>query len=121
MSALASGACAPKSGDKSRPVCSVPPSEKGHWPWRRRQRWEAYSRGNMSATELRRRFPIARDAENGAAGGVYSNDALAQLTKDYPDVFLPGWSASQCRDEREMESFRPAIIEKLFVQVPPAS
>ncbi|WP_428484177.1 amidohydrolase family protein [Rhodopila sp.] len=37
-------------------------------------------------------IPIAWDAENGAAGGIFSNDALAALTRDYPDVFLPGWA-----------------------------
>jgi hypothetical protein len=35
-------------------------------------------------------IPIAWDAEHGAAGGVYANEKLAALTRDYPDVFLPG-------------------------------
>jgi predicted TIM-barrel fold metal-dependent hydrolase len=37
-------------------------------------------------------MPIAWDAEHGAAGGRYTNEALAALIAEYPDVFLPGWA-----------------------------
>jgi hypothetical protein len=37
-------------------------------------------------------MPIAWDAEHGAAGGVYSNEQVAALSRDHPDVFLPGWA-----------------------------
>jgi len=37
-------------------------------------------------------IPIAWDAEHGAAGSIYTNEQTAALTRDYPDVFLPGWA-----------------------------
>jgi predicted TIM-barrel fold metal-dependent hydrolase len=55
-------------------------------------------------------IPIAWDAENGAAGGIYSNEALAQLTKDYPDVFLPGWAmVDPWRGRKGLEEIEHAI------------
>jgi uncharacterized protein len=55
-------------------------------------------------------IPIAWDAENGAAGGVYSNEALAQLSKDYSDVFLPGWAmVDPWRGRKGLEEIEHAI------------
>jgi predicted TIM-barrel fold metal-dependent hydrolase len=55
-------------------------------------------------------IPIAWDAENGSAGGRYSNEALAQLTKDYPDVFLPGWAmVDPWRGRKGLEEIEHAI------------
>jgi predicted TIM-barrel fold metal-dependent hydrolase len=55
-------------------------------------------------------IPIAWDAEHGAAGGVYSNAELAQLTKDYPDVFLPGWGmVDPWRGRKGLEEIEHAI------------
>ena len=55
-------------------------------------------------------IPIAWDAENGAAGGVYSNEAVAALTRDYPDVFLPGWAmVDPWRGRKGLEEIEHAI------------
>jgi hypothetical protein len=55
-------------------------------------------------------IPIAWDAENGAAGGVYSNASLAQLSKDYPDVFLPGWAmVDPWRGRKGLEEIEHAV------------
>jgi predicted TIM-barrel fold metal-dependent hydrolase len=55
-------------------------------------------------------IPIAWDAESGAGGSVYSNEALAQLTKDYPDVFLPGWAmVDPWRGRKGLEEIEHAI------------
>jgi predicted TIM-barrel fold metal-dependent hydrolase len=55
-------------------------------------------------------IPIAWDAENGAAGGVYSNERLAALTRDYPDVFLPGWAmVDPWRGRKGLEEIEHAI------------
>jgi predicted TIM-barrel fold metal-dependent hydrolase len=55
-------------------------------------------------------IPIAWDAENGAAGGVYSNEKLAALTRDYPDVFLPGWAmVDPWRGRKGLEEIEHAI------------
>jgi predicted TIM-barrel fold metal-dependent hydrolase len=53
---------------------------------------------------------IAWDAEHGAAGGVYTNEALAGLTRDYPDVFLPGWAViDPWRGRKGLEEIEHAI------------
>jgi predicted TIM-barrel fold metal-dependent hydrolase len=55
-------------------------------------------------------IPIAWDAENGAGGSVYSNESLAQLSKDYPDVFLPGWAmVDPWRGRKGLEEIEHAI------------
>jgi len=55
-------------------------------------------------------IPIAWDAEHGAAGGVYDNDALAALCKAYPDVFLPGWAmVDPWRGRKGLEEIEHAI------------
>jgi predicted TIM-barrel fold metal-dependent hydrolase len=55
-------------------------------------------------------IPIAWDAEHGAAGGVYDNDALATLCKTYPDVFLPGWAmVDPWRGRKGLEEIEHAI------------
>jgi predicted TIM-barrel fold metal-dependent hydrolase len=55
-------------------------------------------------------IPIAWDAEHGAAGGVYTNQQLAQLTADYPDVFLPGWGmVDPWRGRKGLEEIEHAI------------
>ena len=55
-------------------------------------------------------IPIAWDAEHGAAGGVYANEALAALTRDYPDVFLPGWAmVDPWRGRKGLEDIEHAI------------
>jgi predicted TIM-barrel fold metal-dependent hydrolase len=55
-------------------------------------------------------IPIAWDAENGAAGGVYSNEKLAALTRDFPDVFLPGWAmVDPWRGRKGLEEIEHAI------------
>jgi predicted TIM-barrel fold metal-dependent hydrolase len=55
-------------------------------------------------------IPIAWDAEHGAAGGVYDNAALAALTRDYPDVFLPGWAmVDPWRGRKGLEEIEHAI------------
>jgi predicted TIM-barrel fold metal-dependent hydrolase len=55
-------------------------------------------------------IPIAWDAEHGAAGGVYANEALAALTRDYPDVFLPGWAmVDPWRGRKGLEEIEHAI------------
>jgi predicted TIM-barrel fold metal-dependent hydrolase len=55
-------------------------------------------------------IPIAWDAENGAAGGVYSNEKLAALTRDYQDVFLPGWAmVDPWRGRKGLEEIEHAI------------
>jgi predicted TIM-barrel fold metal-dependent hydrolase len=55
-------------------------------------------------------LPIAWDAENGAAGGVYSNDKLAKLCADFPDVFLPGWGmVDPWRGRKGLEEIEHAI------------
>jgi predicted TIM-barrel fold metal-dependent hydrolase len=55
-------------------------------------------------------IPIAWDAEHGAAGGVYSNEKLAALTRDYPDVFLPGWAmVDPWRGRKGLEEIEHAI------------
>jgi predicted TIM-barrel fold metal-dependent hydrolase len=54
--------------------------------------------------------PIAWDAEHGAAGGVYANEALAALARDYPDVFLPGWAmVDPWRGRKGLEEIEHAI------------
>jgi len=55
-------------------------------------------------------IPIAWDAENGAAGSVYGNGRLAALTRDYPDVFLPGWAmVDPWRGRKGLEEIEHAI------------
>jgi predicted TIM-barrel fold metal-dependent hydrolase len=55
-------------------------------------------------------IPIAWDAEHGAAGGVYDNDKLAALSRDYPDVFLPGWAmVDPWRGRKGLEEIEHAI------------
>jgi predicted TIM-barrel fold metal-dependent hydrolase len=55
-------------------------------------------------------IPIAWDAEHGAAGGVYSNEQVAALTRDYPDVFLPGWAmVDPWRGRKGLEDIEHAI------------
>lgn len=55
-------------------------------------------------------IPIAWDAEHGAAGGVYANEALAALARDYPDVFLPGWAmVDPWRGRKGLEEIEHAI------------
>jgi predicted TIM-barrel fold metal-dependent hydrolase len=55
-------------------------------------------------------IPIAWDAENGAAGGIYSNERLAALTRTYPDVFLPGWAmVDPWRGRKGLEEIEHAI------------
>jgi predicted TIM-barrel fold metal-dependent hydrolase len=55
-------------------------------------------------------IPIAWDAESGAGGSVYSNEELAQLCKDYPDVFLPGWAmVDPWRGRKGLEEIEHAI------------
>jgi uncharacterized protein len=55
-------------------------------------------------------IPIAWDAENGAAGGIYSNERLANLTRTYPDVFLPGWAmVDPWRGRKGLEEIEHAI------------
>jgi predicted TIM-barrel fold metal-dependent hydrolase len=55
-------------------------------------------------------IPIAWDAEHGAAGGVYANEALAALSRDYPDVFLPGWAmVDPWRGRKGLEEIEHAI------------
>jgi len=57
-------------------------------------------------------MPIAWDAETGAAGGVYSNDALAALCRTFPDVFLPGWAmVDPWRGRKGLEEIERAITE----------
>jgi predicted TIM-barrel fold metal-dependent hydrolase len=55
-------------------------------------------------------IPIAWDAEHGAGGGIYANEALAALTRDYPDVFLPGWAmVDPWRGRKGLEEIEHAI------------
>jgi predicted TIM-barrel fold metal-dependent hydrolase len=37
-------------------------------------------------------MPIAWDAQHGAGGGIMTNAEIAELTRRFPDVFLPGWA-----------------------------
>lgn len=39
-----------------------------------------------------RAIVIAWDAQSTMGGGVIPNDTVAQLTREFPDVFLPGWA-----------------------------
>ena len=48
--------------------------------------------GNTAVGMFTERDVVRAIAEHGAAGGRYSNEAVAALTRDYPDVFLPGWA-----------------------------
>ena len=66
------------------------------------------------AAEFRRddclAIPIAWDAEHGAGGGVFTNEQLAALTRDYPDVFLPGWGmVDPWRGRKGLEEIEHAI------------
>ena len=55
-------------------------------------------------------MPIAWDAEHGASGGIYTNEQLAALTHDYPDVFLPGWAmVDPWRGRKGLEEIEHAI------------
>jgi predicted TIM-barrel fold metal-dependent hydrolase len=55
-------------------------------------------------------IPIAWDAEHGAGGGRYSNEQVAALTRDYPDVFLPGWAmVDPWRGRKGLEEIEHAI------------
>jgi predicted TIM-barrel fold metal-dependent hydrolase len=55
-------------------------------------------------------LPIAWDAEHGAAGGLFSNQDLAKLCADYPDVFLPGWGmVDPWRGRKGLEEIEHAI------------
>jgi predicted TIM-barrel fold metal-dependent hydrolase len=55
-------------------------------------------------------IPIAWDAQHGAAGGVYSNEKVAALSRDYPDVFLPGWAmVDPWRGRKGLEEIEHAI------------
>jgi len=55
-------------------------------------------------------IPIAWDAEHGAGGGIYDNERLAALTRDYPDVFLPGWAmVDPWRGRKGLEEIEHAI------------
>lgn len=57
--------------------------------------WEVRSNEEI-ADEFRRddcmAIPIAWDAMHGAGGNVVSNEEIALLHKQSPDVFLPGWA-----------------------------
>lgn len=66
------------------------------------------------AAEFRRddclAIPIAWDAEHGAGGSRFSNEDLAQLTRDFPDVFLPGWGmVDPWRGRKGLEDIEHAI------------
>jgi len=55
-------------------------------------------------------IPIAWDAEHGAGGGRYTNEQVAALTRDYPDVFLPGWAmVDPWRGRKGLEEIEHAI------------
>jgi hypothetical protein len=55
-------------------------------------------------------MPIAWDAEHGAAGGIYSNEQVAALSRDFPDVFLPGWAmVDPWRGRKGLETIEHAI------------
>jgi len=55
-------------------------------------------------------MPIAWDAEHGAAGGLFSNQDLAKLCADHPDVFLPGWGmVDPWRGRKGLEAIEHAI------------
>ncbi len=55
-------------------------------------------------------LPIAWDAEHGAGGSVYENEKLAALSKDFPDVFLPGWAmVDPWRGRKGLEEIEHAI------------
>jgi hypothetical protein len=55
-------------------------------------------------------IPIAWDAEHGAGGSVFANEDLAALTRDYPDVFLPGWAmVDPWRGRKGLEAIEHAI------------
>jgi len=57
-------------------------------------------------------IPIAWDAEHGAAGGIYTNEQVAALSRDYPDVFLPGWAmVDPWRGRKGLEEIEHAIKE----------
>jgi predicted TIM-barrel fold metal-dependent hydrolase len=63
-------------------------------------------------------MPIAWDAEHGAAGGVYDNDALAALCRTFPDVFLPGWAmVDPWRGRKGLEEIEHAIKDLGLVGV----
>jgi len=50
------------------------------------------------------------DAEHGAAGGIYSNEQVAALSRDFPDVFLPGWAmVDPWRGRKGLETIEHAI------------
>ncbi|MDE2006414.1 MAG: amidohydrolase [Rhodospirillales bacterium] len=53
---------------------------------------------------------IAWDAEAGAGGARYDNEALAALSRTYPDVFLPGWAmVDPWRGRKGLEEIEHAI------------
>jgi hypothetical protein len=55
-------------------------------------------------------IPIAWDAEHGAAGGRFSNEDLAKLCAQFPDVFLPGWGmVDPWRGRKGLEEIEYAI------------
>jgi uncharacterized protein len=55
-------------------------------------------------------IPIAWDAQHGASGTVYTNDELAALCRNFPDVFLPGWAVvDPWRGRRGLEEIEHAI------------
>ncbi|MFL5254841.1 MAG: amidohydrolase family protein, partial [Rhodopila sp.] len=55
-------------------------------------------------------IPIAWDAEHGAGGGRYTNEQVAALIRDYPDVFLPGWAmVDPWRGRKGLEEIEHAI------------
>ncbi len=60
-----------------------------------RGKWDAKSDEEI-AEDFRRddclAIPIAWDAQHGAGGGVVTNQEIADLSKRFPDVFLPGWA-----------------------------
>lgn len=55
---------------------------------------------------------IAWDAQSTFGGGVITNDSVAKLTADFPDVFLPGWAmVDPWKGELALKELKRAIVE----------
>jgi predicted TIM-barrel fold metal-dependent hydrolase len=55
---------------------------------------------------------IAWDAQTAMGGGVITNDFVAGLTRDFPDVFLPGWCmVDPWKGRTALEELERAVVE----------
>ena len=85
------------------------------WPWTEELIAVAHPQGQRVDRHLR----LGAEIRAGRAEARHGSGGLQDKVMFGSDY--PGWSAGQCCDEWEMEGFKPAVIEKLFLRTPAAS